>query len=99
MSATDGEKREESKKKIKNTKKHQKPPKNIKKHKKHQKHPKNTKKTQKHQKSTKKHQKNTKEKQGFQMNCFRAVCICKGLAKEVLTGAETACHPSRGGRA
>ena len=44
MSASDGEKREESKNNIKNTKKHQKTPKN----------------TKKYQKKTKKHQKNTK---------------------------------------
>ena len=44
MSATDGEKREESKNNIKNAKKHQKTPKNTK----HtQKHPKNTKKNTK----------------------------------------------------
>ena len=36
MSSSDGEKREESKNNIRNTKKHQKTPKNIKKHKKHQ---------------------------------------------------------------
>ena len=72
MSASDGENHEESKKRIKKTKKRQKTQKNIKKHKKYQKTPKKHKKTQNKQKHTKKHQKNTKEKKGFQTNCFRA---------------------------
>ena len=77
MSATDGEKHEESKKRIKKTKKRQKTQNNIKKHKKIQKTQKKTSKKQKNtKKNTKTHQKNTKEKRVFKRIVFElSVCI------------------------
>ena len=102
MSASDGEKDEESKKRIKKTKKRQKTQKNIKKHKKHQKTVKKRQKnTKKHQQHTKNIKKNTKEKKGFQTNCFRAVCIL--LSSIFVTcaaprGIAHGCKPSSQGR-
>ena len=73
MSASDGEKDEESKIRIKNAKKHKKTPKNTKQHNKHQ--------NQKKEKTVKQQQKKNKKRPpegGFQTNCFRAVCIYWG---------------------
>ena len=88
MSASDGEKHEESKNNIRNTKKHQKTSKNIKKQKKNIKNIKKHKKTQTTTKNTQKNIKNTqKKKRVFKRIVFELPVIRKNGPAYAASGA------------